>query len=63
MIMRGCYLSWQVYNLLSFAGCLNMKACNEVAMSVAGMAAVTSVVPVVVAVVGQQSTWQQQWQQ
>ena len=51
-VMWGCYMSRQVYINLSFAGCTSMKACNGVAMSAAGMAAVTSVVPVVAAVVG-----------
>jgi hypothetical protein len=60
VIMWVCYMSWSVHHKLSFAGCSGMNACNGVAVSVAGTVAVTSVVPVVVAVVGQQ---QPQWQQ
>jgi hypothetical protein len=47
-------------NNWSFARCISTQACNGVAMSVAMMVAVATVVPMVAAVVGQQSRWRQQ---
>ena len=44
-----------------FASNINMQAIDDVALAVAVNAAVATIAPIVVAMLGKQSTWHQQW--